>query len=982
MPFFSQRVEPNFRRFLDIRGILSKQGAWAVVLSCAVSAALMVLALWLRMGLAAVSAGLQYLTFFPAVAIAAMLGGYRSGIFATLLGLVFATCIFTAPYYTLSFEVLRASFWPNLVFLADGVLISFAIEAMYRYRMHFERALRQAHLAQAELEHSASQHKRILDNLFCFVALLDTEGHVLEMNQAPLLRSGRVREDSIGKPFCEGPWWVYDEAVHAQLIQAMHEARQGRSKRYDVAVMMGSELVHIDFQISPIFNSLGDVVALLPTAVEITDRKRAEEHMQAVSERLALATQAGGVGIWDWDLPSNIVVWDDQTFALYGVTRGDFATATEAWLCSLLPQDKAEAEEDIRRALRGEVDYDTEFRVRWPDGSIHCIRSIAKVKRDAKGLPLRMVGTNWDITKEREQQRELNIAAVTFNSHEGIMIVDADECILRVNKSFEVITGYTAEEVIGQSPRILSSGRHDMAFFKAMWDSITTTGFWQGEIWDRRKSGEVYPKWTHITAVKDANGQLTEYVGTFTDITVRKQSEDKIHNLAFYDALTGFPNRRLLQDRLHQVVVHNERTHDSGALLVINLDNFKALNDSKGHERGDLLLQQAGARILGCTREGDTVARIGGDEFVVLLTDLHRAGESALEQARLLAQKLLDALSQSYQLAGYAHRCTASIGITLLGARRDSEEDLMRQADIALHQAKLIGKNTIQFFDPKMQDAVNMRVQLEHELQQAVEESQFRLYYQVQLDNDNHAIGAEALIRWLHPERGLVPPVQFVPIAESSGLIVKIGRWVLETACQQLRAWDENPGTQHLILAINVSACEFEQQDFVDTVERLLKQHRIDPSRLKLELTESVIVSDIGEVIKKMHALKALGVRISLDDFGTGYSSLSYLKRLPIDQLKIDQSFVRDIVSDPGDAVMVKTIIELAKNFGLNVIAEGVETQAQFDYLKAHGCMAYQGYLFGRPVPLTTFMEALADDTQEVDSRFMVNAMEGCRFPM
>jgi diguanylate cyclase (GGDEF)-like protein/PAS domain S-box-containing protein len=704
--------------------------------------------------------------------------------------------------------------------------------------------------------------------------------------------------------------------------------------------------------------------------------------MQAVSERLALATQAGGVGIWDWDLPSNIVVWDDQTFALYGVTRGDFATATEAWLCSLLPQDKAEAEEDIRRALRGEVDYDTEFRVRWPDGSIHCIRSIAKVKRDAKGLPLRMVGTNWDITKEREQQRELNIAAVTFNSHEGIMIVDADECILRVNKSFEVITGYTAEEVIGQSPRILSSGRHDMAFFKAMWDSITTTGFWQGEIWDRRKSGEVYPKWTHITAVKDANGQLTEYVGTFTDITVRKQSEDKIHNLAFYDALTGFPNRRLLQDRLHQVVVHNERTHDSGALLVINLDNFKALNDSKGHERGDLLLQQAGARILGCTREGDTVARIGGDEFVVLLTDLNREDESALAQARLLAQKLLDALSQSYPLAGYAHRCTASIGITLLGARRDSEEDLMRQADIALHQAKLIGKNTIQFFDPKMQDAVNMRVQLEHELQQAVEESQFRLYYQVQLDNDNHAIGAEALIRWLHPERGLVPPVQFVPIAESSGLIVKIGRWVLETACQQLRAWDENPGTQHLILAINVSACEFEQQDFVDTVERLLKQHRIDPSRLKLELTESVIVSDIGEVIKKMHALKALGVRISLDDFGTGYSSLSYLKRLPIDQLKIDQSFVRDIVSDPGDAVMVKTIIELAKNFGLNVIAEGVETQAQFDYLKAHGCMAYQGYLFGRPVPLTTFMEALADDTQEVDSRFMVNAMEGCRFPM
>jgi diguanylate cyclase (GGDEF)-like protein/PAS domain S-box-containing protein len=745
---------------------------------------------------------------------------------------------------------------------------------------------------------------------------------------------------------------------------------------------MGSDLVYIDFQISPIFNSQGDVVALLPTAVEITDRKRAEEHMQVVSERLALATQAGGVGTWDWDLPSNSVVWDDQTFALYGVARGDFATATEAWLCGLLPQDKAAADEDIERALRGEVDYDTEFRVRWPDGSIHCIRSIAKVKRDAKGLPLRMVGTNWDITKEREQQRELNIAAVTFNSHEGIMIVGPDECILRVNKSFEEITGYRAEEVIGQTPRILGSGRHDKAFFASMWDSITTKGFWQGEIWDRRKSGEVYPKWTHISAVKDANGQLTEYVGTFTDITVRKQSEDKIHNLAFYDGLTGLPNRRLLQDRLRHVVVHNERTNRSGALLVINLDNFKALNDSKGHERGDQLLQQAGARILGCTRDGDTVARIGGDEFVVLLTDLNREDESPLAQARFLAQKLLDVLSQSYQLAGYAHRCTASIGITLLGAHHASEEDLMRQAEIALHQAKLIGKNTIQLFDPQMQDSVNMRVQLEHELQQAVDANQFRLYYQVQLDNDNHAMGAEALIRWLHPERGLVPPALFIPVAETSGLIVKIGRWVLEAACQQLRAWDENSATRHLILAINVSASEFDQSDFVDAVERLLKRYRIDPSRLKLELTESVIVSDIGEVIKKMHALKALGLRISLDDFGTGYSSLSYLKRLPIDQLKIDQSFVRDIVSDPGDAVMVKTIIELAKNFGLNVIAEGVETQAQFDYLKAHGCKVYQGYLFGRPVPLAAFMEELEAEPGGVDARFMEDAMEGCRFSM
>jgi EAL domain-containing protein (putative c-di-GMP-specific phosphodiesterase class I) len=295
----------------------------------------------------------------------------------------------------------------------------------------------------------------------------------------------------------------------------------------------------------------------------------------------------------------------------------------------------------------------------------------------------------------------------------------------------------------------------------------------------------------------------------------------------------------------------------------------------------------------------------------------------------------------------------------------------MRQADIALHKAKSLGKNTIQFFDPKMQEEVNLRAQIEHELQGAVAGKQLLLYYQVQLDNDGLPFGAEALLRWMHPERGLVSPALFIPIAESSGLIVEIGNWVLETACRQLQDWESEPNAQHLILAINVSAHQFGLHDFVDTVEHMLKRYRIDPSRLKLELTESVIVSEIGEVVKKMHALKALGVRISLDDFGTGYSSLTYLKRLPIDQLKIDQGFVRDIVSDPGDAVMVKTIIEMAKNFGLNVIAEGVETQAQYAFLQEHGCMAYQGYLFGKPVPIASFMEALGYGPLQVDSRFI-----------
>ena len=961
MPFFSNHVEPQLRWLFDLRYVLSKVSPLGRSARYVVAAGLMLLALALRLGLAPVSAGLQYVTFFPAVALAAIVGGHRAGLFATAIGLVLATCIFTTPYYTLSLDVLRTSLWSNLVFLSDGILISYAIEAMQRYRVYYERALMASIEAQSKVEQNANQLKRILDNLFCYVALLDMDGTVLEMNQAPLGASGLAREQVIGKAFCDGPWWTHDSNVQQQVITAMEAARHGIASRFDIPVKMGTDLLHIDFQISPVLDSQGRVVGLLPTAVEITDRKRAEARMQTVSERLLLATKAGGVGIWDWDLASNNMDWDERMFELYGLKRSSYASASEAWLSSLLPEDKAAAQAQVEKALRGEMDYDTEFRIRWPDGSIHCIRSIAMVKRDASGKPVRMVGTNWDITREKEQQHQLNIAAATFNSHEAIMIVDPSERILRVNQSFEQITGYAATEVMGQTPRILSSGRHSKAFFADMWRAIASEGFWQGEIWDRRKSGEVYPKWINITAVKDGEGQLTEYVAIFNDISERKASESTIHHLAYYDALTGLPNRRLLHDRLHQAVMQSERKQAAVALLVINLDNFKALNDTKGHERGDQLLQQAGTRLLSCVRSGDTVARTGGDEFAVLLTDISRRSELAVPQTRQLAEYMLDTLNQLYQLSGCQHRCTASIGITFINQTNCLDDDLMREADIALHQAKAVGKNTIQFFDPKMQESVNFRVQLEHELQTAVTDRQFQLYYQIQLDNDYQPMGAEALIRWFHPVRGLVSPALFIPIAEASGQIVNIGRWVLETACQQLQAWEKSAATEHLILAINVSAYQFAQHDFVESVEQVLNAHHINPSRLKLELTESVIVSDIAEVVRKMHALKALGLRLSLDDFGTGYSSLSYLKRLPIDQLKIDQSFVRDIVSDPGDAVMVKTIIELARNFSLNVIAEGVETQAQFEFLKAHGCLAYQGYLFGKPLPISAFADALED---------------------
>ncbi len=559
--------------------------------------------------------------------------------------------------------------------------------------------------------------------------------------------------------------------------------------------------------------------------------------------------------------------------------------------------------------------------------------------------------------EQKQAEAELRVAAAAFESQEGMIITDADGVILRVNKAFTKTTGYTAEEVVGRTPSLLKSDRHDAAFFSAMWQSIKKNGGWQGEIWDKRKSGEVYPKWLTITAVKADDGTVTNYVGTDIDITERKLAEDEITHLAFYDQLTGLPNRRLLLDRLGQALASSARSGRNGALLYIDLDNFKTLNDTRGHDKGDLLLQQVADRIATCVREGDTAARLGGDEFVVMLEDLSGDSKETASQAEVVGEKILAALDRPYLLAGVENRSTPSIGVTLFNGHQNSVEELLKQADLAMYQAKDAGGNTLRFFDPEMQVVVAKRAALEINLREAVQQQQFILYYQPQVAADGRPTGAEVLLRWLHPQRGLVAPAEFIPLAEISGLILPLGRWVLEAACGQLWFWAAQPETAHLTIAVNVSARQFHQKDFIDQVLEVLDRTGADPRRLKLELTESLLVDNVEEVIEKMSALKAKGVGFSLDDFGTGYSSLSYLKRLPLDQLKIDKSFVRDVLSDPNDAAIAKTIIALAQNMGLSVMAEGVETGEQRDFLAASGCHAYQGYLFSRPVPLADFEE-------------------------
>jgi diguanylate cyclase (GGDEF)-like protein/PAS domain S-box-containing protein len=570
---------------------------------------------------------------------------------------------------------------------------------------------------------------------------------------------------------------------------------------------------------------------------------------------------------------------------------------------------------------------------------------------DAEGRATHFVGVTRDITESRQLQQELRIAAKAFESLHGIMVTDAKGIILRVNHAFTEITGYSGEEVVGRAPSILKSGRHDQQFYADMWCQLAATGAWYGEIWDRRKNGEVFPKWQTISAVRGLDGQITHYVAAFSDVSESKAAENEIRNLAFFDPLTRLPNRRLLLDRLQHGLAASARNRHHGALLFIDLDNFKNLNDSMGHDKGDLLLQLVAARLGECVREDDTVARLGGDEFVLMLEGLSENSREAATQTEVVGEKIVEALNQPYQLGAQEYSCTPSIGVTLFCGHAASSDELLQQADLAMYQAKAAGRNALRFFRPDMQAAITLRSALEADLRKGLREHQFLLFYQPQVGAQGQLTGVEALVRWSHPQRGLISPSEFIPLAEETGLILALGQWVLETACARQAIWRKDPGKSHLTMAVNVSARQFHHEDFVLQVLATIEQTGADPGRLKLELTESLFLADVEDTIVKMSTLREAGVRFSLDDFGTGYSSLSYLKRLPLDQLKIDQSFIRDVLTDQNDAAIARTIVALAHSMGLTVIAEGVETEAQREFLASHNCQAFQGFLFGEAVP-------------------------------
>jgi len=558
--------------------------------------------------------------------------------------------------------------------------------------------------------------------------------------------------------------------------------------------------------------------------------------------------------------------------------------------------------------------------------------------------------------KLKNNEENLTIATLAFQTNEAIMVTDENNTIIRINPAFTQMMGHTAADILGKKSDTLKSEKNDSKYYEKIRETVNSEGKWSGEIWNQQKNGESFPTKQSISTVYDDKKNITHYISFFTDITEYKLAKKEIEKLAFSDALTGLANRRLLYEMLEHDLNVAERYNRAGILFLLDLDHFKHINDSLGHSTGDLILVEVAQRLESLLRNTDKAVRLGGDEFVILTSPQEGVHADLLEQSQVIAKKIINKISQPFLVNEHELFITTSIGITLFTGIDESVEILLKRADTAMYQAKDAGRNTFQFYQQSMQEAADTRLHLERHLRNAIANNELSLHYQPQLSASNEIVGAEALLRWHNEELGHVSPVDFIPIAEETGMIVPIGQWVILAVCEQIKVW-EKQGIEIPHIAINISAKQFHQNDFVSNLIYMVYEHNLLPNQILLEITEGVFLGNLEEAIDKMNALKENGFSFSIDDFGTGYSSLTYLKRLPFDQLKIDQSFVRGLIDNQADAAIVKAIVVMAKSMGLNLIAEGVETDKHLACLSGYGCHYYQGYYFSKPLTAEKLVE-------------------------
>ena len=646
------------------------------------------------------------------------------------------------------------------------------------------------------------------------------------------------------------------------------------------------------------------------------------------------------------DLAGFITGWNAGAERLFGYSAAEVIGRNVLFLYA----DENEEDASLEDVFLDRGGREMEVRRRKKSGEVFWASLQLSLLKDGDDRPVGLIGFLSDITERRNAAEQINLHARIFEeSEEAILITDAQERIVSVNPAFTRITGYEAAEAVGEKPGKFGSGRHDAAFFEKMREKIRETGYWQGEVWDRRKDGEIYPKWLSIGSVRNTAGEVTHYFSIFSDISDRKKAEGRIHHLAYFDALTGLPNRVQFNRLTEQALAASRRKDGFGAVLFIDLNRFKPINDTLGHAVGDKVLQETANRLRACLRGADVICRLGGDEFAIGLFEI-----ASRDHAANVAQKLLAAMVDPIRVEGRELKLGAAIGISIYPDDGGDTESLLRLADIAMYRAKETGPDGMAFFSEEMNQRAIDRLNLEEGLRHAIERNELLLYYQPKVRiADGAIIGAEALVRWRHPLRGLVPPCEFVPVAEESGLIVDVSNWVLEAACRQIREW-MHAGLPPMHIAVNLSARDF-SGSLPARVQALLARHEIGPEWLGLEITEGMLMNHTDAVIAMMDEVTALGVALSLDDFGTGYSSFSYLKRFPIDTLKIDRSFVINIPDDSDDCAIAGAIVSMSKQLKHIVIAEGVETVEQLAFLKALGCDEIQGYLFSPPVPAEKF---------------------------
>lgn len=643
---------------------------------------------------------------------------------------------------------------------------------------------------------------------------------------------------------------------------------------------------------------------------------------------------------------------------LYGMSPEQVREDASGVFAFQHPEDAAGIAASIQQSARTLQPWHLEYRILLPGQGVRWRRGDARPEQQPDGSIL-WHGFITDITESKMIEARLDLAARVFDTTgEAIVVTDLKGNIVAVNPAFSKITGYSEQEVIGQSTRILKSGRHDNAFYRDFWFELVNRGEWVGEIWNRRKNGEIYAQWESITTIRDAAGNTSRYVAIFSDMSEIKRAQEKVEQLSWRDPLTGLANRALFLRQVEQTLVSAKRESRYAAVLLLDLDRFKDINDARGLAAGDALLRSVAERLAQTLHADDLLARLDSDEFAVLLPKLRNSREATGREALAVAEKLRAALHEAVDMAGELIHVDVSIGIaTLPESPQEGAAEVLRQADMAMAKAKSEGRARTFFFETTMGEMVRERFGLEAELRSAIADNQLRLYLQPQVDEAGIQVGAEALVRWQHPVRGLIPPGLFIPLAEASDLIVTLDRWMLSAVLSLLARLDAEG--RSLRLSVNISPRHFQQPDFVDEIRRQLRVSGADPCHLVLELTEGIVIGDIGDIIAKMTLLSAMGIHFSIDDFGTGYSSLAYIKRLPIHELKIDKSFIQDCTTDPNDAALVETILSIAAHLHFQVVAEGVESKAQADFLNTRGSVIHQGYLYGRPEPVSVWLTRL-----------------------